>query len=361
MDSLLEINNIYYNPSHPAGYASINKLAKAMKGKMNREDVIKWLQSQETYTLHKPVHRKFPRNKYVLSNLNELWQADLSDMRTYSKYNDGFNYILCVIDVFTKYAYARPMKSKNSSTIKTCLESIFHEADATPTHIQSDKGTEFVSKDVQRYLKTKNVNYYTTNNPDIKASIVERFQRTLKMRMWRYFTHKNTYRYIDILQDLIYAYNHSYHSSIKMCPCDVNSNNIMTVWNNLYERTNYRNVTTSLPKLRIGDYVRITKYKHIFQKGYESNWSDEIFIITSVIDRSPLVVYTLKDLQNESIVGTFYEKELQKVEYDPTSSYKIDKIISTRYSGNRKQVLVKWKGYPDKFNSWILASSLKQQ
>lgn len=358
MDSLLEINNIYYNPSHPAGYASVNKLAKAMKGKMNRDDVIKWLQSQETYTLHKPIHKKFPRNKYVLSNLNELWQADLSDMRTYSKYNDGFNYILCVIDCFTKYAYARPMKSKNSITTKSCLESIFYEADTTPTHIQSDKGTEFVSKDVQKYLRTKNVNYYTTNNPDIKASIVERFQRTLKMRMWRYFTHKNTYRYIDVLQDLLYAYNHSYHSSIKMCPCDVNSDNIMTVWNNLYDRHNYRINTRSLPKLRIGDYVRITKYKHIFQKGYESNWSDEIFIVSSVIDRSPLVVYKLKDLKQEDIVGTFYEKELQKVSYDPTSNYKIDKIIRSRYSGNRKQVLVKWKGYPDKFNSWVLFSEL---
>lgn len=361
MESLLEINSIYYNPSHPAGYASIDKLASAMKGKMNRDDVKRWLQSQETYTLHKPVHRKFPRNKYVLSNLNELWQADLSDMRTYSKYNNGFNYILCVIDVFTKYAYARPLKNKNSETIKTCFKSIFNEANTTPTHIQSDKGTEFVSKDVRRFFKSKNVNYYTTNNPDIKASIVERFQRTLKMRMWRYFTHKNTYKYIDILQDLIYAYNHSYHSSIKMCPCDVTTNNIMTVWNNLYDRKNVQNITsTALPKLRIGDYVRITKYKHIFQKGYESNWSDEIFMITSIIERSPLVVYTLEDLKQEAIVGTFYEKELQKVFYDPTSKYKIDKIISSRYSGSRKQVLVKWKGYPDKFNSWILVSELKE-
>lgn len=363
MESLLEINNIYYNPSHPAGYASIDKLTSAMKGKMNREDVKRWLQSQETYTLHKPVHKKFPRNKYVLSNLNELWQADLSDMRTYSKYNDGFNYILCVIDVFTKFAYARSMKNKNSESIKTCFESIFREADITPTHIQSDKGTEFVSKDAQKYFKTKNINYYTTNNPDIKASVVERFQRTLKMRMWRYFTHKNTYKYIDILQDLIYSYNHSYHSSIKMRPCDVNSKNIMTVWNNLYARKHVQNNTNTsptLPKFHIGDYVRITKYKHVFQKGYESNWSDEIFVISSVIDRIPWIVYTLRDLQQENIVGTFYEKELQKVTYDPSLNYKLDKIISSRYSGNRKQVLVKWKGYPDKFNSWVLVSDLKK-
>nr|XP_034824808.1 uncharacterized protein LOC117982552 [Maniola hyperantus] len=147
-----------------------------------------------------------------------------------------------------------------------------------------------------------------------------------------------------------------------MSPCDVSSNNIMTVWRNLYDRkaTNKPSSQNSLPKFHVGDNVRISKYKHIFQKGYESNWSDEIFIISSIIDRSPYIVYTLKDLQNEPIVGTFYEKELQKVYYDPSSSYKIDKIISSRYSGNRKEVLVKWKGYPDKFNSWVLESNLNQ-
>lgn len=361
IDPLQLINEIYYDVAHPAGYSSIDKLTNALKGKMTKHEVKKWLRSQETYTLHSPVQKKFPRNKYILSNINELWQADLTDMRTYSKYNDDYNYILCVIDVFSKYAYTRIMKNKKSITIKKCFESIFDEANTTPTHIQSDKGTEFVSKVVQIYFKSKNINYYTTNNPDIKASVVERFQRTLKMKMWRYFTHRSTYKYIDILPELMYAYNHSYHTSIKMRPCDVNSNNIKTVWDNLYNRSIH---TTTLsvrpPKFHIGDHVRITRYKHIFQKGYESNWSDEIFIISSVIDRSPFVVYTLKDLQNESIVGTFYEKELLSVDYTPTSNYKIDKIIRSRFSGNRKELFVKWRGYPNKFNSWILASSLKE-
>lgn len=356
MDPLLDIHRIYYDVAHPAGYSSVNKLSNAMKNKMKKEDVKTWLQSQETYTLHKPVNKRIPRNKYILSDLNVLWQADLSDMRSYSKYNDGYNYILCVIDVFSKYAFARPLKKKNSETIKQCFESIFNESNVTPRHIQSDKGTEFVSKDVGQYFKRYNINYYTTNNPDIKASIVERFQRTLKMKMWRYFTHKNTYRYVDILQDLLYSYNHSFHRSIKMCPCDVNSNNIMTVWCNLYEK----NPSKAREKIfNIGDHVRITKYKHVFQKGYESNWSDEIFIISSIINRSPWIVYTIKDLSGEPITGTFYGKELQKVNYTPTDKYKIDKIIKSRYSGNRKEVLVKWKGYPDKFNSWILASSLE--
>lgn len=358
MDPLLEINNIYYDVSHPAGYSSLNKLSETMKHTMSREDTKKWLESQDTYTLHKPVHRRFPRNKYILSNFNELWQADLSDMRSYSEYNDGYKYILCVIDVFSKYAFARPLHKKKSTDIKECFASIFSEAKATPRHLQSDKGTEFVSKDVQLFLKSNNINYYTTNNPDIKASVVERFQRTLKMKMWRYFTHRNTHRYIDILQDLIFSYNNSVHRSIKMRPCDVNSNNIITVWSNLYDKQKSDKI--DIPKFKVGDHVRITKYKHIFKKGYESNWSDEIFVITSVIERSPRVVYTLKDLQNESITGTFYEKELQKIKYDPTKQYQIDKIIRTRYSGSRKELYVKWKGYPNKFNTWILASNIEK-
>jgi hypothetical protein len=180
------------------------------------------------------------------------------------------------------------------------------------------------------------------------------------MKMWRYFTFKNTYRYIDILQDLLLSYNHSFHSSIKMCPTEVNNDNIMTVWQNLYGRKEKKVHVTEYPLLQVGDHVRITRYKHVFQKGYETNWSDEIFVIDTIIRRSPWVVYTLKDLENEPVTGTFYSKELQKVFYDPTTLHKIDKIIQYRRIGGRKEVLVKWKGYPNKFNSWIPASDIEQ-
>lgn len=145
-----------------------------------------------------------------------------------------------------------------------------------------------------------------------------------------------------------------------MRPADVNSGNIMTVWCNLYDRKRDRQDVSEPAKLNVGDHVRITKYKHVFQKGYETNWSDEIFIIESVIKRSPRVVYALKDLEGESITGTFYSKELQKVTYHPSMKYKIDKILRSRRIGGRKEVLVKWKGYPNKFNSWIPASNLEK-
>lgn len=358
MDSLNELKRIYYDISHPASYGSIAKLTKEMHGKLTREQIKTWLRAQETYTLHKPMRKRFPRNRYVVSNMNHLWQVDLSDLRSLSQYNDDYKYILCVIDIFSKIAFVRALKNKNVNSIINAFQNIFLEYGNKPKHIQSDKGSEFIAKRVQHFFRDNNINFYTTNNPDIKASIVERFQRTMKSKMWRYFTHNNTYRYIDILNDLIYSYNHSRHSSIKMCPSEVNSNNIMTVWRNLYDKK--PKMISMKQIINVGDYVRISKTKHTFEKGYETNWSDEIFIISSIVKRVPFTLYRLTDLNHESIAGTFYEKELQLVNINTNTIHKIDKMISTRGTGLRKEVLVKWRGYSDKFNSWIPYSDLQE-
>lgn len=359
VESLNDLSRIYYTPEHPGGFSGADKLANAVSGRFTKKQVKDWLQSQETYTLHKSASKRFPRNKYIVSNINYLWQADLSDMRSLSQYNDEYNYILCVIDVFSKFAYARPLKKKDSKSIIRSFKSIFAETNSKPEHLQTDKGTEFTSKQVRNLFKSFNINYYVTNNPDIKASIVERFQRTLKGKMWRYFTYKNTYRYIDVLDNLVLSYNNSKHSSIQMCPSQVNSDNISTVWQNLYDRGSSKKKTNvTVPHLKIGDHVRITKMKYTFEKGYETNWSDEIFAISSILPRKPWFVYTLQDLKGEHIQGTFYERELQRIVMNSNSFYKIEKVLKSRYTGQKKEILVKWKGYPNKFNTWIPYSNV---
>ena len=169
MESLEELKRIYYDVSHPAGYGSLAQLARSMKGKLSRDEVKEWLQSQETYTLHRPVRKRFPRNRYIVSDMNVLWQADLSDMQSLSNYNDDFKYILCVIDIFSKMAFARAIKSKKANCVIPAFESIFSEYGSKPIHIQSDKGTEFTSKRMQTFFRRNEINVYTTNNPDIKA------------------------------------------------------------------------------------------------------------------------------------------------------------------------------------------------
>jgi transposase InsO family protein len=344
---------IYYDPAHPASFTTADALWKATQKTVPKAKVVQWLESQEPYTLHRPVRKHFSRNRYIVYNMDELWQADLNDMQSLQQENGGYRYLLTVIDVFSKYAWARPLYKKTGTAVASAFETIFQQSGRKPLKIQTDKGKEFTNSVFQAFLKKQQVHYYTTNNPDIKASVVERFNRTLKARMWRYFTYHSSYHYVDVLPQLLHAYNHSVHRSIKMAPANVNDNNVAMVWQTLYGTPS----RVQSPKLKVGDTVRISREKMIFEKGYEKNWSEEIFKIVRVIKRKP-IVYRLQDLEGESIEGTFYEKELQPVHIEPSTEFKIDKVLGSKGKGVSRKVLVSWKGYPSKFNSWILASQV---
>ena len=177
--------------------------------------------------------------------------------------------------------------------------------------MQTDKGTEFKNKEFQNFLKTKKIHFSTTENPETKASIVERFQRTLKTRMWKYFTHNRTLRYVDILPKLVHGYNHAYHRSIKCAPESVALKNELHVSENLYGKSNSKKVK---PKFKVGVFVRINKTKHTFDKGYLPNWTQELFQILAVVKTQTHITYKIKDLGGELVKGTFNSHELQRVE-----------------------------------------------
>ena len=347
------LGGIYYDPSHPAGYSGAEPLIKYVGRRFDPQTVKEWLRSQDTYTLHKPIRRNFKRNRYIVNNIDQLWQADLNDMRSLSKYNDGVNYLLAVIDVFSKYGFMVPLKNKSGATVVKAFDSIFKSTGRTPDNLQTDKGSEFTSAETKRLFKSHDINYYTTKNPDVKAAVVERWNRTIKTRMWRYLTHKNTYRYIDVLDDLVKAYNKSKHRTIKMAPVDVSDERVLEVWRNMRPKQ----IKAGKPKFRVGDTVRITREKKFFQKGYETKWSEEMFKIKRVVTHIK-PVYELEDLNGEVLDGYFYEPELQRVKIEQGRLYKIDKIVSTDGKGRSKRYLVKWKGYPSQFNSWVPASDL---
>jgi hypothetical protein len=347
------LSKIYYNASHPAGFAGARAVLKYTKGKYSANKVKEWLQSQDTYTLHKPVKIKFKRNKYITNNIDQLWEADLNDMRGLSQYNDGVKYLLSVIDVFSKYGFLVPLKNKTNTCVQEAFENIFKHSGRKPEHLRTDKGTEFNGKNILDFFKKNGINYYTTKNPDVKAAVVERWNRTIKTRMWRYLTHNNTYRYIDVLDDIVNAYNNSVHTTIRMAPAEVNETNVLQVWKNLFSKqTNY-----TKPRFKVGDTVRIVKERKHFEKGYETKWSEEIFTVHRII-KHPRPAYELQDLNYETIDGYFYEDEIQKVTVPKTKTFKIDKILDTKGKGSSKKYLVKWKGYSSAFNSWIPASQL---
>lgn len=254
-----------------------------------------------------------------------------------------------MIDILSKYGFAIPLKTKSGDELKQAFIIIF-KTGRIPSKLQSDHGTEFLNRTVQNYLKTKNVHFFVTNS-ETKAEVVERFNK-----MYRYFTYKNTWKYIDVLPDLMKFYNNSYHRSIRMKPSQVTKKNKDVVWDTLYGQT----FSTPLSRFsfKIGDKVRVSKAKKTFEKGYTPNWSREIFTITERLPRRP-PVYRIKDYDGEVLQGIFYEQELQKVQKED-ELYQIETVIKKRkLKGKEQEYFVKWRGYPDKFNSWVPASSVE--
>ena len=307
--------------------------------------MIQWLSGQDTYTLHKPVRRRFPRRRVVVPGIDHQWQADLVDVSRLSTTNDGYKFLLTCIDVFSKYAWVIPLKNKTGASLIRAFETIL-QSGRKPVHLQTDKGTEFTNRAFQSYLRKHDITFFTTHNEETKASIAERFNKTLKTKMWKYFTRHNTTTYVDVLDDLVSSYNRSYHRSIKTEPVSVSVRNQKSVWQALYGER----VKPAKSRLKPGDVVRISKAKKTFKKGYLPNWSEELFYVSSEKPGQP-PLYVLKDVNGDLLVGSFYAWELQKVK--PKESYRIERVLEERVKAGRKQVLVKWLGYSDDFNSWV--------
>ncbi|CAP20774.2 Protein CBG24082 [Caenorhabditis briggsae] len=275
-------------------------------------------------------------------------------MIPYSEENDGFKYLLTVIDCFSKYAWVVPLKNKNGFTTSQALQTIFKQR--KPQKMQTDKGKEYYNKEINKLFKANSIIHFSTES-DKKASIIERFNRTLKEKMWKIFTFNDNHKWIESLGDLVNNYNNSYHRSIKMSPIKASDpKNKTIVHKNLFGNTQLLEVPNKKTKFNIGDTVRVTKYKTIFAKGYLPNWSTEQFKIDKVHNTSP-ITYEIKDLADEKIKGKFYEEELT-LHKNIENKYHIEKILKRRTRNGKREVLVKWYGYPEKFNSWIPESNL---
>ena len=309
-----------------------------------------WAQ-QLAEELHKPIRRKFKTRKVIVNHIDEIWSADLVFMDKLSKWNKGFKYLLTVIDVFSKFAWVVPLKDKKGSSITTAFADIIKTYKRKPEYLWVDKGSEFYNKTFKEWLLQNDIELYSTFNEG-KAVIIERFNRTLKSRMYKQFTIQNNTIWYNIIDKLVDEYNKTKHGSIKLTPVEASKKkNHGLVYFNLYGDIE---ASKQKPKFKIGDEVRISKYKRkVFDKGYTPNWSEEIFTIDKIQYTNPLT-YKLKDLRGEDIQGSFYEPELLKAKQEV---FRIDKVI--RRDHKKKQALIKWRGYSDDFNTWIPLKDLK--
>lgn len=291
--------------------------------------------------LFKNARRNYPRLNVIVKGRFETLSADLVDMQKYAKQNNGYKYILTVICNFSKWAWALPLRDKSGPTVTAAMETILKDIGQGPVKfIFTDLGKEFYNTYFQALLKKNDITLYSTYS-GLKSPIIERFNRTLRHLMHPELLRNGNTRWVKILPSLLEKYNHTRHSTIKMAPADVNSENEKDVLNKIYKKVK---IVQKNPKFKVGEFVRLSRQKLLFEKGYTQNYTFEIYRIAEVKLSNPRT-YLLEDLNGEKVKGRFYEQELQATKYPET--YLLEKIFKKK--GNK--FLVSYLGFPGKF--WV--------
>ena len=310
------LRNIFEDPGHPAGYGNAKQLYDAAKNRirgLKPRDVKKFLEGKKSYTLRRPVRTKFERRKVLTRRLDWNWGADLVDLRPLARENRGNKYLLTVIDFLSRFALVGPLKTKKGSDVARAFERILRSSGRSCRKLATDKGSEFYNPDFRRLMRARKIVHYSPHSP-IKVSLIERFNRTLKSRMFKFFTEKNTLKYVNVLPQMVDAYNNRIHSSFGMKRSQVNRRNQRRVWQHLYENYLQDAGRVRIPFFRVGDKVRISKTKRTFEKGYVPGWSNEIFRVREVLRTIPLT-YVVANVQGDRVKGGFYAQELTRARW----------------------------------------------
>lgn len=342
------LQELYEDPEVQGSLGGIKRFASENRIPISK--VKKALEGSLAYTLHKPRRKNFPTAPVLVFGIDEQWVADLVEVQTLSRYNKGTRYLLTVIDIFSKYAWVCPLKKKTGDEVQKAFLSIFKEG-RKPLRLQTDDGKEFYNKTVQSFLKKHGIVHFSTQG-DTKASVAERFNRTLKERLYRFFTAKNTLNYQTALPAVIKGYNASPHSRIGMAPRNVTIHNSAKVWERLYSGRLKR---VQPIVLGVGDRVRLNKKFRTFKKSYLPGWTEEVFVIDRV-KRGPVPTFRITKWDGTPIKGTFYTQDLQKVNVPDDALFRVEKVL--RRKGTK--MLVRWKGWPNKYDSWIEKSAVRK-
>jgi len=303
-----QIKRQYVNPKVKSSFSGVHNVLRQVGHKFNKDQVQSSLASIPAYTLHKSARKRYPRRIVFIPSIRTQFIADLIDVSKYKKENGGATFLLSAIDGFSKVAHVVPLKNKSADSVVRGLKRVFR-ALGTPKSLQTDRGKEFYSQKTSKLFSDLNINHFSTGS-DLKAPMIEIFNKTIMSKVARYMTHKTTKRFVNVLPQLVSNYNSSYHRSIRMSPNQVNSGNETQVYLNLYGGKK----KVIPPRFTVGQLVLISKNKMIFEKGYAQSWSKEKFRIKSVHPTSP-PTYTLEDMNKEEIFGIFYNEELQNINH----------------------------------------------
>ena len=357
------LESIYRDLKKGGSYQSPSKIYKTVqnegKHKIRYEDIKEWLKSEESYTLNKDVRFRFPKTNVISAGINDIWEADLCDYQKFKSKNNNYSYLLGVICIFSRKLYVEPLKTKVSSEVIKAFRSILSKAGGKCNSLRTDMGSEFTNHKFKEFLRNQEIGHYYSHGT-AQCAFIERVWRSLKKRITKFMKETNTKKYIDKIDDFVEGYNNTYHTSIGRRPIEVNKQNESEVAHYQYlnrekrKSRDYNKFVDKKPKFSLNETVRIAKRKDKITNEYTERWSREIYFIDKIISRQGMPIYYIRDDDNERLLGSFYESELQSVDLPSESKlYEIEKIVRKRKVGKKSQVLVKWKGFDKKFNTWM--------
>ena len=359
------LKSVYYNPSSPASFYGIQKLYDFSREQSNldisKKDIKQWLSNQTIYTQNRHIIRKFDRQKVIAPFIDYQYDADVAYMDSFPNQNKSYKFFLLIIDLMSRFVWTVPLRRLKSNELVNAFKTVF-EKGRKPMKLRTDKGVEFVNKQVKSYLKKQNIDHFVTQN-EVKANYAERAIKTIRGRLTKYLKKNKTKVWLNELQNITDSYNATKHTATHKAPKDTNANNEFEIWqlnygpkSETYYQSQIKNVLNKHKvkyNFKIGDVVKISNLRGAFDKEYQNRWTTETFRIIDRKVKQGIDIYFLKDQLNESIEGSFYSNELQKVVVNEDEEYEIEKIIRKRKRSKTNEVLVKWRGFPSKFNSWI--------
>lgn len=368
------LDRLYKDLNSSSAFTGIEPLLREAKKqggevgrRLTRAQVRSYLASQPVYTLHRRVVRKYRHMPTLAPGLHTEWQCDLADFRRIARQNRGYHYLLVCIDTLSRQLFVEPVRSKHSKNMIDAFEKLFERAGAIPWKLLSDAGLEFTARPVQKFFREKEVEQFCMQtSPRFHAGMAERANRSIKERLYRYFTEHKTRRWIDVIQLIVAGINNSINSSTGMRPVDVNYANAERLRKQLKAKAEAELANGGgrwrRQRFHVGDTVRVEKQKHIFQKGYVPNFSSDVF----VIDRVRLVhfqppTYRIRDQNGKQMPGWFYANDLCPIKVHGNRKdalYDIDRVLKEEERNGVKYALVKWKGYGVQHNSWIPVNSI---
>lgn len=355
-----QLNDLFYSTTKANNPVFLSSSAQQIKKSLPHiplKRIQRFLDEQIPYGVHKPLRKNFKRNHYYVSQINELFEIDLVDLSSLSSQNDGYKFLLTIVDTFSKRAWVKMLKNKSGAEITKKFREITDGEGIRPMTVRSDRGKEFNNSTFLTFLKNRNIKHqFPSTTSAFKCSIVEIFNKTLKNKMNRYFTFARTKRYVNILDKLVQSYNHSFHSTIQMRPADVQVKHTPLIYANTHRKHVKEKPTGIL--FNIGDHVRVVrKTKSAFKRGYTPNFSREIFNVVKIINKIPHALYVIADAEGRIIDGKLYSWELARVEIPSENAKRIIGQNSV-FDQKNKKFHVKMVNGLDK---WVTKDELKPE